>query len=51
MSKKKSEPSRKPANKSAPPVKPQNPMALQDHNHPVSLKDFDRERMGIAAKE
>jgi hypothetical protein len=25
--------------------------AKQDHNHPVTLEEFEREHMGIAAKE
>ena len=25
--------------------------ARQDHNHPIAIETFDREHMGIAAKE
>lgn len=25
--------------------------ARQEHNHPVTVEEFDRERMGVAAKE
>lgn len=35
---------RVPANVQTEPVK-------QDHNHPVTVEEFDREHMGIAAKE
>jgi hypothetical protein len=27
------------------------PPAVRDHNHPVPLETFERERMGVAAKE
>ena len=33
-----------PANVQTEPVK-------QDHNHPVTVEEFDREHMGVAAKE
>jgi hypothetical protein len=32
-------------------LKQQTPTAKQDHNDPPTIEEFDRERMGIAAKE